>query len=133
MATPRPNRRHAIRAKRRLADAPTSARAINHENIFVAKNRDSESAKRLCKVISTVTMRTDGSIVRDTRVQKNTCCIEFSAIASLADIDDAGTPRDRANASCSVLASRSPSARALRRQHFFKRDAVFFVVLVYSG
>jgi hypothetical protein len=32
-----------------------------------------------------------------------------------------------------VLASRSPSARALLRQHFFKREAVFFVVLVYSG
>ncbi|MBR0994055.1 hypothetical protein JQ580_25370 [Bradyrhizobium japonicum] len=133
MATRRPNRRHAIRAKRRLADAPASARAINHENIFVAKNRDSESAKRLCKVSSTITMRITGSIVRDARVQKNTCCIEFSEIASLADIDDAGTLRDRANASCSVLASRSPSARALRRQHFFKRDAVFFVVLVYSG
>jgi len=106
---------------------------MNPENIFVAKNRDSESAKRICAVISAVTMRTVGSIVHDTRVQKNTCCIEFFAIASLADIGDAGTPRDRANMSCSVLASRSPSARALRRQHFFKRDAVFFVVLVYSG
>ncbi|RTM15081.1 MAG: hypothetical protein EKK33_02795 [Bradyrhizobiaceae bacterium] len=133
MATRWPNRLRAIRAKRRSAHALTSARAIIHENIFVAKNCDSESAKRLCRVISTVTMRTVGSIIRDACVQKNTCCIEFSASASLADIDDAGAPRDRANASCSVLASRSPSARALRRQHFFKRDAVFFFVLVYSG
>ncbi|BAC50351.1 bsl5086 [Bradyrhizobium diazoefficiens USDA 110] len=61
----RPNRRHAIRAKRRLARAPTSARAVKHENIFVAKNCDSESAKRLRGAILRVATRVIASITRN--------------------------------------------------------------------
>jgi hypothetical protein len=124
---------HAIRAKRRLAHALTSARGVNHENIFVAKSRDSESAKRLREAVAGLEMRVVATIARDVCVQKNTCSIVFPAIASLAEADAAGTLRDRKHTSCSALASRSPSARVFARQHFFKRDAVFFVVLVYSG
>jgi hypothetical protein len=74
----RPNRRRAIRPKRRLDRAPASARAVKHENIFVAKNRDSESAKRLREATARLPRRIIASITRDAHVRKHTCCIVFS-------------------------------------------------------
>jgi hypothetical protein len=73
----RPNRRHAIRAERRLPHALTSACAVKHENIFVAKTRDSESAKRPCAAIAGSTMHIIASRMRNARVQKNTCRVVF--------------------------------------------------------
>jgi len=61
----RPNRRHAIRAKRRLPHALTSACAVKHENIFVAKISDSESAKRLREAIPRVATRVVAPVMRN--------------------------------------------------------------------
>jgi hypothetical protein len=40
------NQPHAIRAKNRFWRAAMRREAGNHENFFIAKNRDSESAQR---------------------------------------------------------------------------------------
>ncbi|SEN69651.1 hypothetical protein SAMN05443254_110134 [Bradyrhizobium sp. OK095] len=68
----------AIRAKRRLAHALMSASAVKHENNFVAKTRDSESATRLRDAIARFAVRVIALITRDVRAQNNTCCIVFS-------------------------------------------------------
>jgi hypothetical protein len=68
----------AIRAKRRLAHALTSASAVKHENNFVAKTRDSESAHRLHDAIVRVAACFIALITRDVCAQDMTCCIGFS-------------------------------------------------------
>jgi hypothetical protein len=124
---------HAIRAKRRLAHALTSARGVNHENIFVAKSRDSESAKRLREAVAGLEMRVVATIARDVCVQKNTCCIVFFYNRIFCKRRCSGhSLRSQSHLMQSVCIAFA-SAGAFRRQHFFKRDAVFFVVLVYSG
>ncbi|MBR0715675.1 hypothetical protein [Bradyrhizobium liaoningense] len=72
------NRHAAIRKKGRLEHASASDCAVKHENIFVAKKRDSESAKRFYDTVKLDVTRIIASILRNARVQKNTCCIEFS-------------------------------------------------------
>ncbi|TPQ28184.1 hypothetical protein C2U70_29860 [Bradyrhizobium guangdongense] len=62
---PPPNRRDAIRAKQRLARASASDCAVKHENIFVAKTCDSESAKRLRDAIERGAMRISASSMRN--------------------------------------------------------------------
>jgi hypothetical protein len=57
----------------------------------------------------------------------------FSAILTFADVDAARTFRIDVRMSLRVRERSVRCARALRRQHFLKQDAVFFVVLVYSG
>ncbi|WP_177196309.1 hypothetical protein [Bradyrhizobium sp. OK095] len=55
-----------------------SASAVKHENNFVAKTRDSESATRLRDAIARFAVRVIALITRDVRAQNNTCCIVFS-------------------------------------------------------
>jgi hypothetical protein len=57
----------------------------------------------------------------------------FPAILTFADVDAAGTFRIDVRMSLGVCERSARRARGLRRQHFLKQDAVFFVVLVYSG
>ena len=116
----RPNRGGAIRAKRRLAHALTSASAVKHENNFVAKIRDSESATRPRDAITRFAARVIARIMRDVRARNNTCCIGFSAIAALADVDAARSICNRRRVSLRVGKSSAAGARALRRQHFLK-------------
>ncbi|HXH46404.1 MAG TPA: hypothetical protein VNK51_21535 [Bradyrhizobium sp.] len=53
-----------------LEHALTSARAVKHENIFVAKSRDSESAKRFHAATARSRMRIVALAACDARVQK---------------------------------------------------------------
>jgi hypothetical protein len=115
-----PNRCRAIRAKRRLEHALTSARAVKHENNFVAKIRDSESATRFREAIERSAVYVVALIARDAHLQNNTCCIGFFAIAALAGADDARRICNRERVSLRVCKSSAAGARALRRQHFLK-------------
>jgi hypothetical protein len=63
--------------ERPLEHALTSARAVKHENIFVAKSRDSESAKRFRAATARSRMHIIASAACDARVRENTCCIVF--------------------------------------------------------
>ena len=125
--------RSAIRAKRRLEYALTSASAVRPENNFVAKIRDSESATRLRQAIERIAACFSAPGARDVRAQNNTCCIGFSAIVAVADVNAARSICNRRRVSLRVRKSSAADARALRRQHFLKWEDVFFVVLVYSG
>jgi hypothetical protein len=125
--------RSAIRAKRRLEYALTSASAVKLENNFIAKIRDSESATRLRQAIERFAVCFIAPGTRDARAQNNTCCIVFFAIAAVAGVDAARSICNRRRLSLRVRKSSAADARALRRQHFLKWEDVFFVVLVYSG
>jgi hypothetical protein len=46
----------AIRAKNRFLRAPKRREAVKHENFFIAKNRDSESAQRAFSRLRSVVM-----------------------------------------------------------------------------
>ena len=55
------------------------------------------------------------------------------AVAVTVDADDGLLDRIVAAMRCRVVEQRASRVRASVRQHFLKRDAVFFDVLVYSG
>ena len=56
----------------------------------------------------------------------------FPAFLSFADVACARISRFRRRARCVITANHALPPRGLRRQHFFKWEAVFFVALVYS-
>jgi len=106
---------------------------VNHENIFIAKSHDSESARlRFCasKRLTTVT---GSSRVCRAKIQETTAVQGFPAILTNADIGRSGVSRIAISTHCIVIAGRAARALASLRQHFLKWDAVFFDVLVYSG
>jgi hypothetical protein len=57
----------------------------------------------------------------------------FPSILTIADIVFSRTTRIVAGVRCGVAEPRASRVGASVRQHFLKRDAVFFDVLVYSG
>jgi hypothetical protein len=57
----------------------------------------------------------------------------FSAMSSFIDIARERICRIRKSASRTTAADHALLAAGFSRQHFFKSEAVFFLVLVYSG
>jgi hypothetical protein len=57
----------------------------------------------------------------------------FLATLTIADVAFSRTTRIVAAMRCRVVEPRASRDGASERQHFLKRDAVFFDVLVYSG
>jgi hypothetical protein len=57
----------------------------------------------------------------------------FHAILTIVDVGFSRTFRIDTKMRGAGATKRAPHPPALRRQHFLKRDAVFFDVLVYSG
>jgi hypothetical protein len=66
------------------------------------------------------------------RVTKTSSAIGFAAILTIADVGRSGVFRIRISKRGVVFANHSALMRDFLRQHFFKREAVFFSVLVYS-
>jgi len=104
-----------------------------HENFFIAKHRDSESAQ------SAFSYPAWTSKTSSKRASLK-CSITKSAAlqAHLAKLSDAASAFSRLI--CTAARTRFRTAdehvsrgRASACQHFLKRDAVFFNVLVYSG
>jgi hypothetical protein len=107
--------------------------AGGHENFFIAKIRDSESAQAgfgADRAIATVTIarRSPNALI-----SKTTAAQPFLALLTIAGIAFARTIREYARIRCGVAEARTARVTTLPRQHFLKRDAVFLSVLVYSG
>jgi hypothetical protein len=65
-------------------------------------------------------------------VTKTPSAIGFAAILTIADVGRTGVFRIRISKRRVVFANHAALMRDFLRQHFFKREAVFFSVLVYS-
>jgi hypothetical protein len=118
--------------KRSAGDGGASC-AVNHENIFVAKICDSESAlRRFCAskrlALTPILHRAHRATVREIAATQG-----FPAIVENADLGGAHVSRIVISTHCAAIARDAACAVASLRQHFLKWDAVFFDLLVYSG
>lgn len=107
--------------------------AVKHENFFIAKMCDSESAQRLsgrCRHFATTSVA-DRSITA--RIEEMPAVQPLSAILTFADVDPARVFRVASRTRRRVVDRRAPRSLTSVRQRFLKLDAVFFDVLVYSG
>jgi hypothetical protein len=107
--------------------------AGEHENFFIAKNRDSESAKRVFKRRSrpATTFATCRSM--RARITKTSAAQAFPAILIIVGEVFSRAPCIVARMRCGVNDERMSRVLASARQYFLKQDTVFFNVLVYSG
>ena len=107
--------------------------AVDHENFFIAKNRDSESAQRAFSRPRSVAMT---SIARRSFNESMTKMPAAQAILAILTADGVGfsaLSRIAARMHIGVVDECAQQVRAWARQHFLKQDAAFFNVLVYSG
>jgi hypothetical protein len=107
--------------------------AVMHENFFIAKSRDSESATTAFCRRRSVAATSIVERARDVRIKETPAAHVFLVISTIANLTFSRTTRIVAGVRCRVLEPRAPPVGASVRQHFLKRDAVFFDVLVYSG
>jgi hypothetical protein len=107
--------------------------AVNHENIFIAKIRDSESARqRFCSVRRLV-IAAELHRALVAKIQETAATQGFPAILTNAGVGRSGVSRIVISTHCIVIAGHVACVPTSLRQHFLKWDAVFFDVLVYSG
>jgi hypothetical protein len=106
---------------------------VNHENIFIAKRHDSESARPRFCASQRLTIIVDLHLMRRAKIRETTAAQGFPAILTNADVGRSGVSRIAISTHCIVIAGRAARAPTPLRQHFLKWDAVFFDVLVYSG
>ena len=71
-------------------------------------------------------MRIGAIIARNLRTQEMPAAQGFLAILTFSNVDALTTSRNAARSSSRVLAQSAQRARRLVRQHFLKRDDVFF-------
>ena len=123
----------AIRRKSSFWRASARLQRCDHENFFVAKPCDSESARttfrrRRCVDATPIARRSSSS-----QIQK---CATVQAISAILSSDDAhrfGIFCIDARACCDVADVVASRARTFPCQHFLKWEAVFLDALVYSG
>src|SRR3954449_13320665 len=106
---------------------------IARENFFIAKIRDSESARVAFAACRRVAMRRTRRHARATRISETSAAQAFPATLTIGDVEFSGTIRVAPNNAPRIVIERAARALTSARQHFLKRDAVFFNVLVYSG
>lgn len=113
--------------------APMRREAGEHENFFIAKIRDSESAQRAFHRprCCATTSRAHRSL--NARLTKTPAAQALLAILTIAGVGFARVIRIVERMLCRVVDQRASHALISLRQHFLKQDAVFFNVLVYSG
>jgi hypothetical protein len=107
--------------------------AVNQENIFIAKNRDSESARRRFCALRRLAIAANSHRAYRATIEEMAAAQGFPAILTNADAHGTGVSRIAISTHCIVIADYAACAVASLRQHFLKWDAVFFDVLVYSG
>jgi hypothetical protein len=115
-------------------DAPDgSSGGVKHKNFFIAKTGDSESAQAGFSRALLLAQAMRRFRAHQTSIKESAAVQAFLAFLANADGENSRALRI-ASRLCRALASRSAlRALAFSRQHFLKRDAVFFRVLVYSG
>jgi hypothetical protein len=107
--------------------------AVNQENIFIAKIRDSESARQRFCALKRLTLAVEMHRARHAKIQQTAAAQGFPAILTNAGVGRNGVSRIAISTHCSVIVGYAARALTSLRQHFLKWDAVFFDVLVYSG
>jgi hypothetical protein len=107
--------------------------AGEHENFFIAKNRDSESAKRVFRRYSTVAATFARCRSMRGRITKTSAAQAFPSILIIVGEVFSRAPCLLAPMRCCVDDQRVSRVLASARQYFLKQDTVFFNVLVYSG
>jgi hypothetical protein len=127
------NRPQSIRAKIGAWRAAMSRNRVSREKFFCCQNLDSESVRlasgRILQCLATSVAQTSSI----SRITNTTCVLAFAAFLQ-------GKHRSLWRIFCVNMRSlrrrfdhRARRAHGEWRQHFLKREAVFFVVLVYSG
>jgi hypothetical protein len=107
--------------------------AVNQENIFIAKIRDSESARRCFCASRRLAIADEWCRAHRAMIGETAAAQGFPVILTNADVDNSGVSRIAISTHCIAIRGNAACARASVRQHFLKWDAVFFDVLVYSG
>jgi hypothetical protein len=121
-----------IRNKRRRRRALAPTNAVNDENFLIAKTRDSESTTAPLSVCERLTCTSLTHDVHHAGVTKTPSALGFPAILTIADVGRSGVFRIRILKRRVAFANHMAHLRGFLRQHFLKREAVFFDVLVYS-
>ena len=121
-----------IRIKRRRQRALAPRNAGNDENFLIAKTRDSESTTAPLSVCERLTRTSLTHDVHHAGVTKTPSALGFPAILTIVDVGRSGVFRIRILKRRVVFANHAAHLRGFLRQHFLKREAVFFDVLVYS-
>jgi hypothetical protein len=106
--------------------------AGGHENFFIAKLRDSESAQRTFRRTRRRATRSRTHRSLNARLMKILAAQTFPATLTIEARGFSRAIRIVMRTPCRVVEPRASHASTSRRQHFLKRDAVFFNVLVYS-
>jgi hypothetical protein len=107
--------------------------AGEHENIFIAKNRDSESAQRAFGRRRRLAMTSFARRSSNAWITKTPAPQALLAILTIDGVGFSRIIRIVARMVCRVVDKRAARAPTSLRQHFLKQDAVFLDVLVYSG
>jgi len=107
--------------------------AGGHENFFIAKSRDSESAQPASGLPRRMATTSAARRSFNARITKTPAAQAFPAIAAMNVSGFPRAVRIVARMVCHVVGERASRALTSVRQHFLKQDAVFFDVLVYSG
>ena len=107
--------------------------AAGHENFFIAKNRDSESAQHAFGRCRRVAATSIAQWSLNVGVMEITAAQCFPVILTIAGIAILRATCIVARMVCLVAGERVPRLSALLRQRFLKQDSVFLGVLVYSG
>jgi hypothetical protein len=121
-----------IRNKRRRRRALAPTNAVNDENFLIAKTQDSESTTSPLNARERLTRTLLAHDAHHARITKTSSAIVFPAILTIADVGRSGVFRVRILKRRVVFANHVARMHGLLRQHFLKREAVFFGVLVYS-
>jgi hypothetical protein len=127
------NRKHVTRVKRPPRATAVRVCAVNQENIFIAKNRDSESVRRCFCVSRRLTTAANAHRAHRAAIEEIAAAQDFPAILTNADAGGAGVSRIAISTHRVGIGDNAARAPTSPRQHFLKWDAVFFDVLVYSG
>src|SRR4051812_39242644 len=104
-----------------------------HENFFIAKIRDSESAQSADAGVRRVAMSFARRRAHCRRISKTPVVQALPAILTFAGSSFSGIKRSAPKRLRGIAVEHALRALPLSRQHFLKRDAVFSYVLVYSG
>jgi len=121
-----------IRNNTALDDRLAPLSAINDENFLIAKIPDSESATTRLSARARLTKTSRTLRMHHVRIKETAAAQVFPANLTNADAGGVGVFRNPISIDRVVVEKSTARFHALVRQHFLKRDAVFFDVLVYS-
>jgi hypothetical protein len=103
------------------------------ENFFIAKNRDSESVRRVFDRFRSTALLSMASPSPNARISKTCAAQVFFAISTIVRVAFSRASRIVVHARCDAGDERAWRVFASARQRFLKQDSVFSNVLVYSG